>query len=340
MKVVYVGNSSPSSTSYHRACALERLGHDVVIVDMDKIALHGIGSAITSRVHYRTGYRFVQKRVQRWLKSFSEQQPDLVWVNSGELLGRECVKVLRQWGCPVVLYNNDDPTGGRDGRRFDSLLAAIPDYDLCVVCRDENVSEYGALGAKKILRVYMSYDEVQHAPPPADGSVAFQSDVAFIGTWMRNEGRDRFLCSLMDSGFSVAIWGNSWSKSPVFHRLSCAFRGSALYGSDYVSAIRGAKVCLGMLSKGNRDFHTRRSVEIPFAGGLLCAERTSEHTEMFREGEEAMFWSDAEECKRVCKTLLCDDAKREKIRDAGMRRVRELKVGNEDICSQILNAVF
>jgi spore maturation protein CgeB len=113
-----------------------------------------------------------------------------------------------------------------------------------------------------------------------------------------------------------------------------------LTGRDYVAALQGSKVCLGLLSKGNRDLHTTRSLEVTFAGGVLCAERTSEHLEMYKEGVDAVFWSDAKECAEKCRELLTDNVKREMIRIAGMKRVRELKAGNENVCQAILNHIF
>ena len=96
---------------------------------------------------------------------------------------------------------------------------------------------------------------------------------------------------------------------------------------------------MGLLSHGNRDLHTTRSVEIPYAGGLLCAERTSEHLEMYREDLEAVFWKDVDECVEKCRRLLADGVLRERIRKAGMQRVRELGVGNEDVCNQVLTKI-
>jgi hypothetical protein len=81
-------------------------------------------------------------------------------------------------------------------------------------------------------------------------------------------------------------------------------------------------------------------VEIPFCGGLLCAERTPEHLELYQDGVEAVFWDNPEECVAHCSRLLADDILREEIRAAGARRVRALKVGNEDICRQILDAAL
>lgn len=241
-----------------------------------------------------------------------------------------------------MLYNNDDATGKRDGRRFNLLLQALPYYDLCVVRREVNVAEYKARGAKEVMLIRLSYDELAHRPLGCTETIpaAFCSEVAFIGTWMRHEKRDAFLLELIRRGIPVSIWGDRWNKSPLWRSLQSAHRGASLSGRDYVTAIQGAKLCLGLLSRGNRDLHTRRSVEIPFAGGLLCAERTSEHLEMYQEGLEAVFWSDVAECAATCKYLLEHPAEREAIRLAGMLKVRALGVGNEVVCNKILSRVF
>lgn len=338
MNILYLGNSDLPSTCYHRAKALERLGHQVMLEDPYMAV---ISTSLADKIHFRTGYFLLQGQIKRWLKKRIPQlanKPDLIWINGGELFGPKAMQFLRTLNVPVVLYNNDDPTGGRDGRRFAMLMKSIPQYDLCTVMREINVQEYKDQGAKKVLRVTMSYDEAVHKPLadlsliPAD----FRSEVAFIGTWMRHEKRDEFLLKLIDKGIPISIWGNRWSKSPLWPRLEPYYRGGALGGESYVSAIQGSKICIGMLSKGNRDEHTQRSLEIPYIGALFCAERTPEHLAMYEEGRDAVFWDDADECAQICADLLQDDAKREQIRLNGMKRVRDNKVGNEDICRKVL----
>lgn len=342
-RILYLGDSSPSSTSAHRANALTRLGHAVTISDPYKTFKNQLQSRWFGPIHFRTGYRFLNRKVVKWLNEIIETQPrpDIVWVNSGELFGPDSLEVLKKLSCPVVLYNNDDPTGGRDGRRFDSLIASLKYYDLCAVMREMNVAEFRDRGAKKVIRVFMSYDEEVHKPFSDINEIPanFRSDVAFIGTWMRYERRDEFLLTLIQQGINVSIWGDRWEKSPHFETLKSHWRGPALRGRDYVAAMQGAKICLGLLSKGNRDLHTQRTLETPFAGGVFCAERTSEHMQLYKEGVEAVFWSDANECAKVCKQLLADDSLREGIRSAGMRRVRANHVGNEDACKTILSTV-
>jgi len=342
-RILYLGSTHPDSTSHHRANALVRLGYTLEMHNSWDSVTGQSGFRYLSPVHFRTGYRFVQYQVRRWLKQLlpTLQKPDLIWVDSGELFGPSCLAELRQVDCPMVLYNVDDPTGPRDGNRFASLRRALPLYDQVVVVRRETEQECLRLGAQRVLRVLRSYDEVAHFPFSSNAELPdiFHSEVAFIGTWMRHEKRDEFLLHLINQGVPISIWGGRWDKSPHWSILKNYYRGGALGGREYVAAVQGAKICLGLLSKGNRDLHTQRSLEVPFAGGLLCAERTSEHQELYREGTEAVFWSDAAECAQVCHELLSDEARRERIRLAGMRRVRALNVGNEDICRKILGEI-
>lgn len=342
IKVLYIGSDSPGTTSLYRARAIQRRGYDVSILNLAKEFRGMLNRKIPGAIHYRTGYRFLQGSVMKWLKVYitANERPDVIWVDSGELLGPACIKLMKNWCNKIILYNHDDPTGPRDGRRFDSLKKAIPFYSLCVVVREESYQEFRLAGSNNVMKVYRSYDEVEHHALVGAIPEKFQSQVSFIGTWMKGEGRDTFLLDLVKNGLNISIWGDHWQKSPVWEQLKAFYRGKALSGRDYVAAIQGAKISIGMLSKGNRDLHTTRSAEIPYIGGLFCAERTTEHQEMYKEGTQAIFWNNSKECAEVCKQILDDDDRRARIADAGRRRVLELKIGNEDICEKALAFVM
>jgi glycosyl transferase family 1 len=344
MHIIYFGEDHEGSTAAHRAQALQRLGHRVTV----RNPLVGIPEkhkkGLLNAFHFRSGYRLIQGGMLRWLGELLQtaETPDLVWVDSGEFFGPSCLKLLKSLECPVVLYNIDDPTGKRDGRRFDLLRKGITSYDLVVVVRQETAEECTALGARKVLRVNRSYDEVAHHPFADKAMIpeAFRSEVAFIGTWMRGEKRDEFLLELIKKGVPLSIWGNAWEKSHLYPQLKTALRGPNLEGRDYIAAIQGAKICVGLLSAGNRDLHTTRSFEVPYAGGLLCAKWTTEHAALYLENQEAVFWSDAWECASHCLRLLKDDAKREEIRLSGMKKVRSVDAGNEDVCRKIIEELY
>lgn len=340
LRVLYVGDSNPGSTSCHRARALQRIGCHVDIIDPYQAVLR-MTSGVLGAVNYRLGYTLSRQCVIRWLRRVVAAHPhyDLCWIDGGELLSAEAIRLLKTCSNKVVLFNHDDPTGRRDYARFITLRQAIPEYDLNVVVRPFNVAEFKRLGARDVIHLWRRYDEVAHRAPPDDGQTIperFRSDVAFIGYCIRGEGRDYFLLELIRRGLTPAIWGDNWQHSPVWAELKPYWRGGSLSGVDYVNAIRGAKVCLGLLSKRNRDEHTTRTLEIPYAGGLLCAERTPEHLALFKEGGEAVFWSSADECAEQIKRLLADEPVRNRIKAAGQRRVIESGMGNETLCREVI----
>lgn len=342
MKIVYIGDSQESSTSFHRASALVRLGHDVEIFDPYLNLNVLTKNVIVNKFHYITGYQFLQKKIYDWLiDKFSKVSTiDLIWVDGGELFGPRHLSFLKKIAKKVVLYNIDDPTGNRDKGRFRSLIKSLIYYDLCVVVRNSTFDEIKQMGGK-VLLVSRSYDEVAHKEIDSSTNIPehFISDVTFIGTWIKNEQRDLFLLQLLNAGINVKVWGDRWEKAKNWNEIRNIYQGPSLKGEEYVMAIKGAKICLGLLSKGNRDLHTTRSLEIPYAGGLLCAQRTIEHTEMFLDNVEAVFWENIDECIKVCQKLLMDSQLNQKIRVNGKTKVLKLGVGNENVCKHILNSL-
>jgi hypothetical protein len=251
-------------------------------------------------------------------------------------VSREALAVLRRSCRILVHYTTDDPFGPRSRVAWATFRDAVPLYDLLVVSRTFNVNEAYAAGAANVIRVRMSYDEVAHTPPPMSPyeREMWHSRVLFCGSWMPERGP--FLASLMDRGVPLTIRGDRWAKAPEHARLRPYIAGGPALGQDYAKAICGADVCLGLLSRANRDDHTQRSVEVPPLGTVLCAERTPEHQRMYREGVEAVFWSDAEECAEHCGELLEDPERRERIARAGQRKAQKADWSNERTLARIL----
>ena len=68
----------------------------------------------------------------------------------------------------------------------------------------------------------------------------------------------------------LIIYGGRWEKAREWPSLSESWRGPDLHGADYVRALQCARVCLGLLSHGNRDLHTTRTAEITYIGNVMC----------------------------------------------------------------------
>jgi hypothetical protein len=336
LDVLYLGNMH--GTSLHRADALRRLGHRVEHIDLRELLPH---TRWVDRVTWKLGGQWFAPWIMRALSAkLADRRFDLCHVDSGELVTPRVIRRLRQHAAKVVNYNIDDPTGERDKMRFIAYRRSLPFYDLCVVMRPQNVVEAQQLGARHVVRAYRSADEVAHAPRPLtdEDRAQWNSEVLFLGTWFPERGA--FLLDLIRRGVPLTICGPNWHKAPQWPALQAHWRTDALHGDNYAKAIQCAKVNLGLLSKGNRDLHTTRSLEIPALGGLLCAERTSEHMSMYEEGREALFWSDVEECAAMCRLALSNDELRNSISAAGRARLIAHGYYNEKIMKHIVEVAL
>lgn len=352
MKILYLGQNS--GTSKHRKDALVRLGHQVV--HLDPFALLPWNRTI-SLWQWRTGSlglaEVLRRRVLRSLGETGSELAtsgmagvdlspfDLAWIDQGSLVSPRLVRDLKASIPRVLCYTIDDPFGGRDKMRWRQFFNALPSYDLLVVVRACNIQEAYDHGAHKVLRVFMSADEVAHAPRQLtdDDRRQWQSEVAFVGTAFPERGP--FLAELVRLGVPLTIYGNRYQRLPQWPQLRPFWRPTnADSADDYARAIDAAKVCLGLLSKGNRDQHTTRSMEIPSLGGLLCAERTPEHLGLYEEDHEAVFWDTPEECATNCFALLADPERREAIAAAGRQRYLKNPWRNMAVVQAILNAAM
>jgi hypothetical protein len=332
LDILFIG--TPGGTLQHRIYALGRLGHHVHVIDPERFVPR---SRILAKLHFESGGLLYEKRIRdHILREVAGLRFDLTWVDPGRYVGPQLVRQLRSHG-PVINYVEDDPFGKRDRYVWLLVRRTTPEYDMMVVRRQPNVEEGYRAGAKKMVLLFLTCDEIAHAPrvlTPEDHA-RWDSEVAFVGTWFPERGP--FMKELLERGVPLSIYGNRWQKAPEWPVLQRAWKGPATRNDhEYAAAIQCARVCLGLLSKGNRDLHTRRSIEVPALGGLLCAERTVEHEHLYRDGEEAVFWNDAAECATVCKQLLADEAKRRQIARQGHLRNLENGHFNEPVLAKIL----
>ena len=337
-RILYLGDLAPSSTSRHRFHALSRLGHEVIGIDQKRfLPEYGL---FKRKIHRWTGHKYQQTKLIQNLRDQltleKTHQWDIVWVDSGAWCGKLMASFLKDLASKVVVLNLDDPTGPREPYLWQSLVSAASDMDAFIVVREETRAELENLGAHQVVRVWRCYDEVEHCLHGKAKSTlnGFQSDVSFIGT--RMEDREEMLLKLIRRGVPISLWGNGWKRGRFWKQIKPIYRGEGLIGKDYVSAISNSKLNLCFLSQLNRDLHTQRSSEIPYAGGVLLASRTDEHSSMFKDGMEALLWDDLDECADIVESAVHDDARLDALRHAGKKRILSLGLGNEDMLDSVL----
>jgi spore maturation protein CgeB len=271
---------------------------------------------------------------QDLFRAASQPDIDVLFVWRGTHVGFEVLQKIRQVNprCVLVSYNNDDPFSPLYRSRQASLYQrrlwtrfqqAIPYYDINFVYRSVNVPEYAAVGSlrTKILMPYF-VPELNHPVTltPAE-QAQYGCDVVFAGHY-EPDGREHYLRALVEAGVHTKLYGGDYWNQGVLGDLADYFGPIApAYDEAYAKALTGASMCLCFLSRLNRDTYTRRCFEIPAMGKLLVSERTADLTQIFREDEEAVFFSSPEELVEKVQYLKRSPALVTKIAAAGQQRI-------------------
>jgi len=316
MRILYVSRNV--GTTKLRFQILEKLGHDVTFVNPNSALPK---SRLAGPWLWRFGGPGYDRLAANYLAPRVKGQTwDVAWVDSGDVVGRRAMKILKSVAKKVMLFNVDNPFVARDGRRWDILKTVLAEYDLYVTVRASTVDLAAMHGSRRTVRLFQACDkDVNTRKTLSDADIAhFSSDVSFIGTWM--PGRDDFAADLLARGVPLKVFGPNWEKSPRFEQLKGAVVAGELSSTDYAKALQCAKICVGLISKGNVDEHTQRSVEVPTIGSVLCAERTDDHLALYEDGKEALFWETVDECAQQCLDLLKDPERLKSVAEAGHRR--------------------
>jgi spore maturation protein CgeB len=340
LRILYIAPMNYGSYGLYRQRSLERLGHKVFPVDI--MQYESQGNPVLARVRYRLQIGPIVKRMNDdVLRLAQEHKVDAVWFDKPLFIRAATLRRLRALGIATIDYMIDNPFGPRRDPGFRLYVRMIPEYDLHVQQRDVSVQAYLARGARRVVKVQTAFEPSVHFPPPAGWSDRDRTrEVSFIGT--PYDDRPQFLTELWRKyDLSVVISGTPLWK----HKLDRAAR-AALYppqaepfDAAYREGIWRSKINLSFLTHGNQDEYAHKSFEISACGGFLLAERSPGHSARFKEDEEAVFFSSAQECAQKCRLYLKDDVARTRIAAAGQRRALSCGYDNDTQLGNVLNVV-
>jgi spore maturation protein CgeB len=321
--------------------AFRELGAEVHALP-DDAGLEGYERSLPLKVFRRLWRRPLERHrrahVARLLDAVRGSRAELIVVLRGLLLGRADVAALRALGAVVVIVNHDDFFSRTPSNRSSRQLEALPEYDRVFATRRVNVGEVAPINPRVEFFTFAYHPPLHRIVPMSDEERArWASDVLFVGTW--EDERARLLEHLAATvPARYAIYGNQWERLSRRSPLRPFTAGRAAVGDDMAKAIAASKIALGFLRKRNRDDYTQRSFEIPACGGVLLAERTERHREIFEEGKEVELFDPGDPAELVAKVrrLLDDSAHRERLRAAGLAAVLRGAYTYRDRARQLL----
>lgn len=338
MRILNVASLSPEGVARHRIDSMRRLGHQVEVLDTDEYT--GTGSRIARWLRYRTLIGPTIRRFNRRLAALAEAGNfDLIWLDKPVYVWPETVRALRRTGAFAVSYNPDNPYGSRRDLGWRLFLKCLPEFDLHVVPRPSNVSEYRDAGAAQVLVMPFSFEPAQQFPPPAGWSDADRSfDVGFVGT--PYDDRADFIRELWRRHHIMArIRGPRWEHALTADEQKLFCEGGAVYGDGYREAIWRTKINLGFVTRANRDTYAHRWFEITGCGGFLLAERTEDGLQTFDDRKEAVFFNGVDECAELIRRYLPDVEARMRIARAGHARAVASGYDNDSRLQRVFDKI-
>jgi spore maturation protein CgeB len=260
--------------------------------------------------------------------------PDVVIVVMGfHIRAAVLAELKQQSGAAIINYATDDPFNSRLSNP--DLIDSIPSYDVYACTKKGIMDDVRQAGSPCASYVPFGYNPLLHFPeqPATSEEVRrFASDVAFIGE--ADADRVPFFRKLIRAipELDLALYGGLWDRDSVTRRYA---RGSAR-GRDFRLALGGTRIAVNLIRRGNRDDHVMRTFEAPACGAFVLNERTPEHLALLAEDREAAYFSSPTEMVEKIRYYLLRDIERDRIAQAGHRRIAKGRNTYKDRLFQLL----
>jgi len=336
MKILYIGQLWQGGTCLQRMNAIKQLGHQVVPID----TTNKRRSFLLKVQDCVIGHRDLTGANKKILDCMKTEKIDMIWADKSLMIEANTIKVARGINPYVIIaaYSPDDMFNPRNQSK--KYIDNVGLYDFHVTTKSCNVNELKGIGAKRVYLLDNAFCPEVHRPIAVSDSekLVFGAPVGFVGAYEKD--RANMMAFLSGNGVNVKVWGD-WPLRYSFKRYGKTYEviKKSLWGDDYTKAICSFEINLGFLRKCNRDVQTTRSVEIPACGGFLLAERTEEHLSLFKEGEEAEFFSDKFELLRKTKYYLTHPEERKAIALAGHERCMKDGYSNSERLKKLFKLI-
>lgn len=331
MKILFIGPKF--GNSYLLFKAFKKKYQNIEMLDTKNILPY---PKISIKIFYHISPYIFEKYINNKILNKIKKKYDLIFIKSGEIIGKTLILKLKKISKKIVYFCNDNPFVERDKKRWDLFHPASKFYDLIIFQDKSRISGAKKKGLKKVIIVTPPYDKNIHKKINLKKK---NKDVVFVGTWSKQKGY--FIKRLIELGLKIKIYGSNWKKDKNFQSIRKFITTGHLKFMNYTKIIRSSKIAIALYSDENKDTITARSLEIPAIGTFMLSKKTPTMTKLFKENKEVVFFKTPEECFKKCNFYIHNSRKREIIAKNGYNKVRKhLSVSNEDLIKKIIQITF
>lgn len=308
------------------------------VINTDPYILQKFISGIQHHLNIGPGIYLLNREIRR---STREKNFDIVFVDNKSYLSSATIRYIkkRRPQTKVVNLLTDDPFG-KFSKSWRLIKQTAYLYDLIFVQREVNIREFKNLGAQHVEICYRSFDPYYNRPILLDAKEATQyyAPVGFVGTY--ENVRASYIAFLIGNNVPVSVTGNDWPNGEYWDVIKPYYKGPSVFEDEYIKAINGMEVALHFLRHGNRDEQDSRTFEIPACQVFMIAERSDLHSLLFKENEEAVFFSTKEELLEKVKFYIAHEAERKRIALNGYNRCFTSGYTHEERMKAVLEMIL
>ncbi len=329
-KILLVGDDSYEMYVKAFYNSFQKLGYKNVSLFATNRYMESSGSVgkLLMRIQNKLAYGCsVTKVNKKLLETIKAEKPELAFLYSSRLIYPKVIKQIKDLGCKVFMYNNDNPFAPYFPKYFwRHYLGGLRYADYGFVYRHSNVEDYKKSGCENVelLRSYYIEERNFYVEHPK----LVVPEVIFLGHHEPDE-REGYIRSLLKQNISVGVMQKSWEDFEPENPQVVKLADSHKYYNEMLNA---AKIALVFLSKINHDTYTRRCFEIPAVKTMMVAPYTEDIAAMFEDGKEVVLYKNEQEFAEKVKYYLEHEDERLQIANAGYERV--MRDGHE-VCDRI-----
>lgn len=336
--VLYIGSLAGWSNSNRRYKALKNICSNTDVINTDPYLLPKLISGFQHHLNIGPGV-FLLNHVVR--KKSAEKKYDIIWVDNKPFLSKKTLLYVnaRQPTARIIDLLTDDPFG-RFTESWPLLKKTAPFYSIFFVQREVNINELRNIGAQNVELCYRSFDPAYNRPIDLNSAdfKKYHAPVGFVGTYETE--RASYISYLIENGVSVSVTGNDWPEKEYWRIIKPFYRGPSVYGEEYIKTVNGMDIALHFLRHGNRDEQDSRTFEIPACKVFMLAERSDLHSRLFKENEEAVFFSTKEELLKKVKLYQSAKEERKRIAKNGYEKCFSAGYDHESRIKKVLETII
>jgi hypothetical protein len=333
-KILYVAPLGPGNTSLYRLEAFRRIGQEMVPFGLERFYYQ---SRYLNALQYRYPVGPLIAPVNRALvAAIQEHRPDVVWFDKPVHIQAASIEAAKAAGATTVCYNQDNPFGPRNDGCWMQFVKIFKMFDLHCLFRTVDVDRYARWGLP-FIKITLSYDPLQHFPPPPGWSDADRTrELSYTGSPL--EKRADFLRALGEQyGLPVSVAGPRWEGAWPPELLAKYVVGGMMKDAAYRESLWKSKINLAFVTEMNEEDVAHKSFEITACAQFLLALRSPGHQEAFEEGMEAEFYGSIEECADKAHFYLTHPKQRQEIAAAGRARSVRSGYDNDSQLARVLS---